>query len=76
MVDVRERDNERDVQAALDAVAPQLKAAGSVIGPEAMESLKRLLLDYTATLLGTNAAEAVRAVASEREPASRRKAKS
>jgi transcriptional regulator with XRE-family HTH domain len=75
MVEVMERDNERDVQAALDAVAPQLRAAGSVIGPDAMESLKRLLLDYTATLLGVNATASVATVTNERETAGRRKAK-
>jgi transcriptional regulator with XRE-family HTH domain len=72
MVEVMESQSERDVKGALDAVALKLRSAGLVLGDDALAQIRRVLLDYTADILGTNAS-AVDAVTISDELKSRRK---
>ena len=74
MVEIMEVQSERDVRGALDTVALKLRSAGLVIGEDALAQIRRVLLDYTADILGTNATASVDAVAISGELQSRRKA--
>lgn len=73
MVEIMDRDNERDVAAALETVEVQLQTAGLIIGKETTALIRRVLLDYTATLLGAQAIAAVDASAPGADARGRRK---
>lgn len=66
MVEVMERDNQRDVAAALAQFDDQLTANGLVIGENGMRVLHAAMLDYAAALLGANATSAIASSAAGR----------
>jgi transcriptional regulator with XRE-family HTH domain len=74
IIEQMERDSERDVKAAVDAMVATLRLSGSILGDDALRTIHAGIVDYTAALLGSNAVAAIEPLTSSDTGRSRRKA--